>query len=158
MNIPTEVLIAAVEALRAAETASANLEVIAAGAGYVIRDKAKIPGAQDLGTYDAVDSVTVELEALKDARRIVAVAHVLAKYERDRVWDEAVKAVQATYVPSASSVTDSALAVMKDTSKVDCVISGAQRSKDEAVTTVIKAMRRDKAQHGETGDIPLEGV
>ena len=149
MSLPTHILIAAAEALNAADAANTNLEVVTKGAGYVIRDTTKLPGAQNLGEYDAYDAVEVEMSALKDARRIIAVANVIAKYERKRVWAEAIVAVESTHVPTAESAPVGFEAALDDMSRIECVIEGAKQNKTTAVNTVFSAMKRDKKAHGD---------
>ena len=158
MSIPVDLLAAAVEALRAAEKANEGLYAALKGTNYVINDVSKLPGAQTLGIYNTMDDVEVELEAIKDARRITAVANVIATYERNRVWAEAIAAVERTYVPKPGSAPQSSLDIMKTVSLEELVITGAIRSKDEAISTVKRAMARDKAAHGEESDVPLKGA
>lgn len=166
MNLPTDVLVAAVEALRKAETLNDSIQGFLYGNRCVLRDVSKKPGADELWSqaFDpdeyqvAHDAMLLEQEAIKDARRIMAVSKVLALYERNRVWTEALTAVEATYIPEKGSAPQSSLDLMEQVSREECVITGAIRCKDEAVTTVKRAMHRDKAHHGDfANDVPLGG-
>lgn len=155
MNIPIDVMLEAADALAAVENYVSKLQVCLRAGGFIISDPNKLPGEQTIGTYDAMESAETELQALKDARRVTAVARVIAAYERKRVWDAAILAVEGTYVPTVESAPPSALKLMEMSSKVECVISGAINSKDTAVLAVKAAAKRDRAQNGEFPDTPM---
>ena len=145
MKLPTEVLSAAVEALNAAEDTNHNIELTRAGAArYTIMDRSKLPGAQVLWEGDDYTGATVELDAICDARRIVAVAELIAKYERARVWAAALEAVHNALVPDPESIPEDTRKRFAEMPTATLITSAAKHQRGICAIAVEEAAENDQ--------------
>lgn len=163
MNLPTELLVAAAEALRSAEAQDQNIQGFKYGHLHLVRDVSKPNGqqklweqAQDGDTLEAYNAthaaMLAEIEAINMARRIMAVARVVAEYERNRVWKAAHAACSEAKLPNPASAPPIVAEAVGEMTPMAALVSGAE-------TQLLICMDAiETAARAELGAIPLEAA
>lgn len=147
MKLDTELLLVATDALHTAERENENIEMTRDGASrYTIRDRARPPMQDILYTGDDFASANLELNVIRDARRITAVAKIIAQYERERVWRAALDAVRASHIPSDTKGVPAELLIkLEGLSPEQGVLQGAQNQKNYITALITSAAEKDLA-------------
>lgn len=157
----TDTLTVAVETLRAVEETNEQVQgfTFSKQGGvqrHVVRDMAH-PGGKVLWEkeapeheYEAVhDELMTEIEAIKDARRITAVAKVIARAERVRVWELVASVVNGVRIPPPETIPPEVERTFAEYTRAECVTAGATQALGQVVGVLKRAAQDDFQGHVE---------